>query len=248
MFFFSTVNKNYAQEDYKPFSIGIKLGANFCKFTEPIGEYAANDSLNYSRSSLIRPTIGLIFRFKLSNVFFIQPELNYILKGGSYKALKYSYTSIGGTNPGEKEEYYLKKSYRLNYIEIPLLLSINLSKLINPKKEEGILGVNLTGGLAPAINTNSTFKYNKLTSTNVSNSPIVNVSESTSLEEFDGASKFVLNYIIDFSFNFEVSKQAYFLSIRFNNAITKAYKITELNGYNMNTKTSTVTVGGGIQF
>lgn len=88
--------------------IGIKGGVNFTNL------YTDNVESN---NVLIGYNAGLFAKLPLSNTFAIQPELLFTTKGAE---LNYNNAFVNGTS-----------TFKLNYIEVPLLLVINVTKNFN---------------------------------------------------------------------------------------------------------------------
>lgn len=94
-------------EAFKP-QVGIKGGANFSNlYTDDVDDNNVLTSFN----------AGIFTSFPLSNFIAIQPELLYSRKGAE---LVYDNAFATGT-----------AKFKLNYIELPILLKINLAKNLN---------------------------------------------------------------------------------------------------------------------
>ncbi|CAM3605485.1 PorT family protein [Flavobacterium psychrophilum] len=87
---------------------GVKGGANFSNL------YTDNVDDN---NVLIGFNVGLFAKFPITKTFAIQPELLYTTKGAK---LKYNNYFVNGTS-----------TFKLNYIELPVLLVINLTNNFN---------------------------------------------------------------------------------------------------------------------
>jgi Outer membrane protein beta-barrel domain len=87
---------------------GVKGGANFSNlYTDNVEDNNVLTGFN----------IGLFAKLPITETFAVQPELLYTTKGAE---LKYNNTFVNGTS-----------TFRLNYIELPVLLVINLTNNFN---------------------------------------------------------------------------------------------------------------------
>jgi hypothetical protein len=90
-------------------SLGIKAGLTFSKL-----KYKSS-LLTYSTDYLVSLTFGIPIEIKFSEVFALQPELNFISKGGSQS---------------EKISHYetFESGVKINYFEIPIIAKISILK------------------------------------------------------------------------------------------------------------------------
>ncbi len=95
-------------QDSIPTRIGIKGGLNFSNL------YAENVD---DTKMLTGINLGLFAKLPLSDHFALQPELYYSMKGAE---VKYNNLFVDGT-----------ARFNLNYIELPLLLVINITDFVN---------------------------------------------------------------------------------------------------------------------
>jgi opacity protein-like surface antigen len=96
-------------QDSSPARFGIKGGVNFSSlYTQ---DDAENDKI---RTGF---TIGLFSKMPLNSVLAVQPELNYSTKGSE---VTYNNAFVNGT-----------ASFNVNYLELPILLVVNLGKNFN---------------------------------------------------------------------------------------------------------------------
>lgn len=106
--FFLLVSFSIQAQDSIPTRIGIKAGLNLSTL------YAENVD---DTKMLTGFNLGLFAKFPLSDHFAIQPELYYTMKGAE---VKYNNTFVDGT-----------ARFNLNYIEVPVLLVINITDFLN---------------------------------------------------------------------------------------------------------------------
>jgi Outer membrane protein beta-barrel domain len=101
----STIN---AQNDSKNAGFGIKGGVNFSNlYSEDVDDENVLTGFN----------IGLFTQLELTEGISIQPEINYTTKGAE---LKYNNVFFEGTS-----------KFKLNYVEIPVLLKVNVTENFN---------------------------------------------------------------------------------------------------------------------
>ena len=91
-----------SSSDSSKLKFGVKGGVNFSNL------YTSN---TVDENVLIGFNAGLFARLPITKTFAIQPELLYTTKGSE---LKYNNAFVNGTS-----------TFRLNYIELPVLLVIN---------------------------------------------------------------------------------------------------------------------------
>jgi len=112
--FFTPLN---AQVYIQHIQIGPKVGVNIAKFTD------YDSKLGFAG--------GIFFQFQFSNLFSIQPEAYYTMKGATHPNHQYS-----------------DETYILNYIEVPLLLKFIIpleGSIIRPSVYAGpVIGFNTT--------------------------------------------------------------------------------------------------------
>lgn len=97
-----------SSSDSSKLKFGVKGGVNFSNL------YTSN---TVDENVLIGFNAGLFARLPITKTFAIQPELLYTTKGSE---LKYNNAFVNGTS-----------TFRLNYIELPVLLVINLTNNFN---------------------------------------------------------------------------------------------------------------------
>lgn len=143
--------------------ISIKGGINLATMNEESENLSRDD---IERHAVTGPVLGLAFDLRLSALFTIQPELLYSQGGG-----RNSYTFLGAT---------IESTYRINYLEVPVLAKIELG---NAGSEKGGLGVYAAAGpwVGYALNGKS-----KVTS------PIGTVEQDFTFDDEDDAKR--LNY------------------------------------------------------
>lgn len=105
---FLLISFSIQAQDSIPTRIGIKGGVNFSTL------YAENVD---DTKMLTGINLGLFAKLPLSDHFALQPELYYTMKGAE---VKYNNFFVDGT-----------ARFNLNYIELPLLLVINITDFVN---------------------------------------------------------------------------------------------------------------------
>ncbi len=244
LFFLLVSGMALSQEKIPNTSVWLQMGVNASFFDNPIGEYGASDSVYYEPRARVSPFLGLKVKIKLNRIFSLQPEIFYGGKGGAYRRANTSVTTIGG-NGQNQAQYY--KRYRLDYIEMPVLLNVNITHLLYKNIGDDRIKVQLCSGISPAINLRSTFRYNVFEA-GKSYGPMVEQKEKFKVKQFDHAKNFLLNVMVDLSFNFQDKKGDYKMQVflRWYRTLDNVYNISELDGYNMDTKMHTVSLGYGI--
>jgi len=93
--------------------VGLQLGPNFSS-----GSYSSDYFKESSVSGKTGLFGGFLAEFKLSDMFYLQPEINYIQKGVELSPLYYA----GYVNPGSKGDF------KLDYVEIPINIIAKFGK------------------------------------------------------------------------------------------------------------------------
>lgn len=235
----------FGQQKNKWFQLGVQLGIDGSLFDDRIGEYGDNAFEDYKNYVRISGMLGIKGKIILTKIVAIHPEINFSLRGGSYRLENNSVVYIGGS--GDEKAYYYK-NYRLNYIETPILMSFNISRLFNKEIADNKLQIHLNSGLAPAFNTGSSLRYNGFRA--ISNgTPLADVKETYEVEKFGYAENFVMSYIAEFSIEFQNGhSQNMFVNLRLSQTKNDVYNIEELDGYNMQTKMTTIYLVYGLMF
>lgn len=105
---FSQISFSQSSNNETKLKFGIKGGVNFSNlYTDNVEE----------NNVLIGFNAGIFAKLPITETFAIQPELLYTTKGAE---LKYNNAFVNGTS-----------TFRLNYIELPVLLVINLTNNFN---------------------------------------------------------------------------------------------------------------------
>lgn len=104
----SQLSFSQSATDDSKLKVGIKGGANFSNL------YTNNVDDN---NVLVGFNVGLFAKLPITKTFAIQPELLYTTKGAQ---LEYNNTFVVGTS-----------TFKLNYIELPVLLVVNLTNNFN---------------------------------------------------------------------------------------------------------------------
>jgi len=104
--------------------VGIKAGASLSTISEEGEGFSSED---VDRNSIVTPVVGLTFDLNLSDIITIQPELLYSQSGG-----KNVYNVLGTTTDA---------SYRINYLELPVLFKVKVGN----EDLDGV-GVHLAAG------------------------------------------------------------------------------------------------------
>lgn len=235
----------FGQQNSKWFQLGVQFGINGSLFDDRIGEYGDNEFEDYKNYVRISVALGVKGKIKLTKVVSIHPEINFNLRGGSYRLENNSVVYIGGS--GDEKAYYYK-NYRLNYIETPILISFNISRLFNKEIPDNKLQIHLNTGLAPAFNTGSSLRYNGFRAI-PNGTPLADVKEKYEVVKFGYAENFVLSYIAEFSIEFQNGQSRnMFVNLRLSQTKNNVYNIKELDGFNMQTKMTTISLNYGLMF
>jgi len=130
--------------------LGLKIGLNFSGFTGDIAQfdrstpgYAGSVYAGYSNYFRITCHGGVTADYPISHIFSVAAELLYNGRGGAYQIENDSV--IQYDNDGNQTTAYDTYTFRMDYVEAPLLLQYKLAI-----REAGV-SYFLYGGLSPAI-------------------------------------------------------------------------------------------------
>ena len=225
-------------------SIGIGariIGPQLSNFTNNIGVYRDPSNNIYKNTAYFGLLAGLSYRKQIKEQHYFQVELLYTMRGEqhSYKTstLNGSTVSNLGNNQSASLEYYLQ--YRTNYIEIPILYTIDLS---HNASDDAPAHIFLSVGLAAGINVVSKLTQNSFSARgSFLYSPVDENLQETPVK----ANPLLLSAVTDIEAEFRRHKPTrYFFYARFNGSITNVYGN---NIPNMATKVITPGLGIGIR-
>lgn len=208
LFYFILFSTAFGQQQEK-ITYGPRMGLNFSFFNQNL--HYDNEWKNYGR---ISPFIGAFVRSKISRNFSIQTEILYTLKGGSSRIA--SNSVFTQTNQGFEKAYYYK-NYRLNYIEIPLLLHCD----ITPAKS----GTHyfIQAGIAPSFAITSSLRSNEYSMG--SGTGLGRAEEKWKVERFHDARTFNTSLIAGMHFGpFGNTKAPFAFDIRYTKSLLDTYR------------------------
>ncbi|NQY67448.1 MAG: outer membrane beta-barrel protein [Flavobacteriales bacterium] len=213
-------------------------GFSFSHFKNNIGNY----SDTFQKKTRTGITLGWRIKYNISKSLGVETGLGYNSKGGGYK--KHALTVQ--TMEGEKIEYDLIRNFRLEYVELPFLLDINLSRLIMGRSATSFL--HISSGVSFGINTGSSVRYNSVSSRSAGG-PWVDVSNNFTISKFNYATKKITNFLLEASLHFVSQKDIPgYLIVRYNKSLNDVYSVTMMDGNNFKTKMATITIGYGLKF
>lgn len=93
--------------------LGLQIGPNFAS-----GSYSSDYYTHTGVSGKVGLFGGLLAEFKLSDIFYLQPEINYIQKGIKLSPLYYGTSEISGS----------EGDFKLDFIEIPINIIAKFGK------------------------------------------------------------------------------------------------------------------------
>lgn len=146
--------------------VGFKAGANFATLAQE-GDGLTKDDIE--NRSIVGPVLGLTFGMNLGDIITIQPELLYSQSGGSN-----TYNILGTVT---------RNTYRINYLELPVLAKLQLGN----SNQQGI-GIHLAAG--PWIGYALNGKYKSKTT--LDDSVIAETEDSFTFDDKDNAER--INY------------------------------------------------------
>lgn len=146
--------------------VGIKAGVGFATINEE-GDGISQDDID--NRSIVVPVLGLTFGINIADILTIQPELLYTQNGGSN-----SYTLLGAVT---------KNTYRINYLELPVLAKLQFGNA----NQDGV-GVHIAAGpwIGYALNGKRTSKTTR------DDTVLIDVKDNFTFDDKDNAER--INY------------------------------------------------------
>ena len=232
LLFFIAPFQGFSQRDDAKLHLGPELGLNFSFLNSKIlKEELAKEGF---KTNSFRLSFGGGFRakYRLSNVLSIQSGLIYATRGGAIKNSSRTYnTGVGGqsnqTNP--------HVTFKLNYFEVPVVLSLNLTKLFRGDHYDSDLEFAL--GFTNAFNSSSKAESEDYRMN------YFNVERSSSTSDLDVAKDYVYNLVVGFDYNYLTSTNyPMFTSFRWTQSLTNVYD-DEISVLKTNTSSLSLSVG-----
>jgi hypothetical protein len=218
-------------------SFGIKAGLTASHFNNSIGPYAYK-KYGFIPDHRISVEGGIVCRYSLNRCFSLQGEALMNLRGMSYRKEipgVMSYTSGGATKT------YSYNTFCVNYAELPLLVNLNLTRLLLKPDARG--GLMLSAGIVPSYCFKSSVKYNGLRK-GWGSEPDAEYDHSEN--DFNYANPLLLNFAFDITANAPVfGSSSFFLFARFMQSAGNVYRIDQLTGQNLRTSMNSVSAGIG---
>ncbi len=219
---------------------GLKSGFAIGTFNSEIGPWG-EDALYYPYSQSARLGIGggVFVNYAFNEYIGFQTELLYSPKGSTFERENPNIISINSSGGGANEKDRVK--YCLDYIELPILLDVPLSRRFAVKV-----------GFAPALNMISRMKINYWEKSNskLKDEPPFNqingdiVDEEYEKIDLDIAESFIVSSVLEVNYRFNNQ----YLFLNYYQSLTDVYEVAEMNGFNMKTKNYVVSLGYAIFF
>jgi hypothetical protein len=192
--------------------IGIQGGANFASIN-PV-----NDPTEFENKTQFMG--GVVVQFKISNMFYIQPEVNYLPKGTGYTMSDPSL--VGIIDPRFKVDYIL------NYIEIPINCLAKFD----------------AGSFRPFLFAGPSLSFLSSKPTMEIKHVETGISETTDIQENIETTDFSVNFGAGIDFILS-SKIDLFIMARYSLGMTSIYKDKSLDG---EAKTQGIAITAGLKF
>lgn len=231
-------SNTYAQTE-KKLHVGFRVGLNGSGFNDRIGPYGEGQKEDYRQAARFSFMFGGAASYHFVPAIALQVEALFDSRGEKYKAEAPWGVTVGTSN-GSKDAQY-EKMYALNYLSFPVVAKINSKELFHLDSEWSIC---LSGGIAPAINVSSTYRYNSFVANPGANPGAGNSKEETATDRFNYARKYVNNGLVGIAMEHE----GFFIELRYAKTLGTIYKVDQLDGYNMKATMTTIGVSLGAMF
>ena len=244
---FLITSLSYSQSDKSKISFGMSLGINSSFFNTPISELGYNKYLEYSSYIRFSSKLDLSAFYRINDYFRLESSLSYVGKGTEYRRKNNNILIIdqnGGSNNG-----YDKTRFRLNYIEIPLKVNINLKKIFKSDNFEQ-MPVYLNVGFSGGINIKSDIRSNSYVPSSSGGGVFFDVKEKFEVTEFDFAKPFMFNSILGIGYTFQENSESKFtIDLEYSQSLQNVYQEDIIQSqYNFKTKNSSIALSFGIEF
>ncbi len=249
---FFTGNMKSEESNAQPRSVwfGFQAGFNASFFNSRVTSYGDPKS-GYDTNARIGGLFGVKNRVVLSPLLAIHTELFVTGRGGAYQKEN---KEIIVMSADKNQKAYHVRNFRLTYLEMPVVLNVNLNRLFMPSSLRGQGNpdrsyMSASVGFSPSLNVASSFRYNVFEPDKKSSSYLVNVKTRFEDEEFDYAQTWIFNSIVEVGYNIPLSEsQIASFNLRWTQSLTDVYAVESLKNHNMQTKMSTIGLVASILF
>lgn len=223
-------------------SWGLKGGFNFGFFNSDIGPwqdvnalYLTGNTEPFYVSARMGICGGLVINYTMNDVFGLYTELLYSPKGSTYERENMNVIQVSQSGASTPTKDIIK--YALDYIELPMGISISPHRRFNFKL-----------GIAPAFNVSSRIKssyWEEENNNDLINQPPFNNVPGTPVKQdyekikFDYAKSVICSASFEINYNIRVG----YCFLNFSKIIGDVYDIAEMNGYNMKTQNTVISIG-----
>lgn len=212
---------------YYTVDLGVTVSF-FDKKTAPYPDPSAVEAFDKaSRASL---ELAGNINYQVSKVFTLSSGLRYAEKGGGYKTKNPDFIYVNSVSGSKTDDAYNYLKYRLVYLELPLVVKINLLRALNLGSETTDL--NLYGGMTGGLNIGSKLRYNVFSGEE----------ESWKADKLKGAEDLLLSPVT----GVEWSSGPLMLYVRYATSIGDVYDTTEPGYENFDVKMQTISIGMGV--
>lgn len=221
-------------------------GINVSFFNTDISEFGNSMNTEFEGYIRVAPSIFGHVKYKFAEGAFLKSGIIINFRGGAYIADDNNVivTSNQGVNKGKKH-----RRFRVNYLEIPVMVGYNLRKIFNKETSRKYKPINLALGFTGGFNLSSDFRYNYYQSVGKNSGPMGEVEEEFKTLDFNYANSFLANAIVELSFVADSLKNAdFWMYLRYNQSLNNVYSVNQIGGENYKTKMGTFTLGFTFEF
>lgn len=209
----------------------IDMGVTVSFFDQKTAPYSDPQAVEgFDKASRASLELGGNINYLLTDVFTLSSGLRYTEKGGAYKTKNPDFIYVNSISGSKADDAYNYLKYRLVYLEVPLLVKLNLARVLNTGGETADL--NLYGGVTGMLNIGSKLRYNVFSGEE----------ESWEADRLEGAEDLLLSSVA----GVEWSSGPLMLYARYTRNIGNVYD-TSAPGYaHFNVNMHTISLGMGV--
>ncbi|MDN5216682.1 porin family protein [Fulvivirgaceae bacterium BMA12] len=210
------------------------LGFTISYFDQKNAPYPTPELVDeFDKSSRTSFEIGGNAAYALSNALSLSSGLRYTERGGAYKTKNPDFVYVNQITGNQVDDAYNYLRYRLVYLEIPVLVKLDVFDVFNIEANDSKLRI--FGGVSGMLNIGSKLRYNIFEGSS-------DADEKWEADKLDGAESLVLSWTGGVEWN----GGPLIFYARYSKNLGDIYDITEPGFENFDVEMTTISFGMGI--
>lgn len=227
---FSAIEKTYAQDKVK---YSFDMGFTVSFFDKENAPFALPELVSeFEKASRTSLEFGGNVDYLLNDALSLSSGLRYTEKGGAYKTKNPNFTYVNQITGNRVDDAYNYLRYRLVYVEVPVLVKLNLFDVFNIDADDSKLKI--YGGVSGMFNIGSKLRFNIFEGSS-------DAEEKWEAEKLDAAENLVLSWISGAEWN----GGPFIIYARYAKAIGDIYDITQPGFESFDVNMTTLSFGMG---